>query len=125
MPKEHIQNKAIAHYAEYTFTTREAIQNTVFDTAAADSEILIPTTYWKDSILTTTEKSRWTFAHFGDTAEYHVTHWFSVWDIQITKIEGKSSTMTEQELMNFILETTEFPVSFYQDGNYTYGTIGN
>ncbi len=136
MPKERVQNKAIAHYADFTFSTREAVQDIIFDTSSVGSQILIPTTYWQDQNKTTSEKDRWTFAHFGTKAEFKdlqeayyryrvVSHWFNVWDIQIKKIEGQNTTISEQELTNFILETTEFPITFYHDTNYSYGRVGS
>lgn len=41
--------------------------------------------------------------------------YLKIWDIQIKKIEGVQSTVPEQELTNFILQTTEFPTCFYKD----------
>ncbi len=136
MPKEKVQNKAVAHYADFTFATREAIQDIIFDTSSVDSQILIPTAHWSNSTKTTTEKDRWQFAHFGTPAEFKdlkeayyrykvVSQWFNIWDVQIKKIEGHNTTVSEQELTNFILETTEFPITFYHDVNYSYGRVGS
>lgn len=124
--KEHNYNRATAQYADFSFNIKETSHDTIFNTSSKYVKSLIPTTYWVDPTKTTTDDVRWTFAHFGTeneyaelTNQYHrfrVEHfYFKMWDVQITKIEGHNAQVPEQELTNFILQTTEFPINFYKD----------
>ncbi len=133
MPKRIVteRNPAVAHYANYTFNTKECQIKMTFDTSEDTAHYLFP---WQNpqNHDHKTVCPYWQWANFGTTTEYddlRSSYWryrvekmyFEVYDVQITKISSSNKTTTAQDVTSFMLQTTEFPMNFYCDRNYTYG----
>ncbi len=102
-----------------------------FDTSQDQAHFLFP---WQDphNHSRKTNCPFWQWANFGPGIEYDDLKnsyyryrvekmYFEVYDVQITKIHSTNTATSAEDVTNFMLATTEFPMNFYCDRNYTFG----